>query len=1043
MSVVSDFLARIQAIHATGHATEHSYRAAFQALFTALDAGLTIINEPKRIACGAPDLIIQRGAIAIGHLEAKDVPVNIHVLKDANKAQQSRYLKALPNLIYSNGLDWDFFRDGEPVAQVSIARLEHNAIIPAANQFATLESLLRDFIAQRPQTITSPKELAEHMAGKAQLIKEVMKNALLADAAGDTELAGQFNAFKTCLIHDITPDDFADLYAETLAYGLFAARLHDTTLETFSRQEALTLLPRTNPFLRSLFGYIAGPELDERLAWIIDDLAVVFQAANVRQIMDGFGELTGRSDPFLHFYETFLAAYSPQKRKARGVWYTPEAVVHFIVRAVDDLLKQEFNLADGLADTSKVTVDWDTGQNDKKGKPVILKKNVHRVQLLDPATGTGTFLAEAIKQLAPRIRQAAPGLWSNYVEGELIPRLHGFELLMASYTMCHMKLDMVLTELDYTPTANPPRLGVYLTNSLEEAERDVRDLFMAQWLTREARDAAVIKRQTPIMVVLGNPPYAGESSNKGDWIMGLMEAYKKEPGGKQKLDERNPKWINDDYVKFIRLAEHLIDKNGEGVIGYITNHGYLDNPTFRGMRWHLLHTFDMLYVLDLHGNSKKKEVAPGGESDQNVFDIMQGVAILLAVKKKTAAKQKPLARVFHADLWGSRTHKYEMLFEAGIHTDFWQELTPSAPQYFFVPRDEALLEQYQKGFSVQEFLPVHGNGIVTKRDKLNVRCSPNEVLQVVEDFLTLGELQVRAKYNLPKDVRDWRYEWALNDIRSQKDNIPVQEIQYRLFDNRFIFYSGHARGLIGWPVTKVMSHYIAGGNVGLLTSKAHCDASFAHAFVTTKPTEAILLSGTTGSNAMNFPLYLYADDGTRTVNFDPALHRQLVKLATDATHGAPDELACFDYIYGVLHSPAYRDTYAEFLKSDFPRIPWPESPAVFWQVADAGSQLRRLHLMEADAIGTAPYPFTGAGDAVIDKPGLSENRIHINKTQYFDQVPDGVWEFHIGGYQPAQKWLKDRKGQALTFADIQHYQRLLKVLAETRRLMAAINLPLT
>jgi len=332
--------------------------------------------------------------------------------------------------------------------------------------------------------------------------------------------------------------------------------------------------------------------------------------------MQGFGKLTGRNDPFLHFYETFLAAYNPAKRKARGVWYTPEAVVNFIVRAVDEVLQTEFGLPDGLADTSKITIDWDTGQADKKGKPIVTRKEVHRVQILDPATGTGTFLAEVIKRIAPKVKTVAEGMWSGYIERDLIPRLHGFELLMASYAMCHMKLDMILTELGYLPSSTPPRLGVYLTNSLEEGERDVRDLFMAQWLTREAREASTIKRQTPIMCVLGNPPYSGESSNKGDWIMGLMEAYKKEPGGRQKLQERNPKWINDDYVKFIRLAEHLIAKNGEGVLGFITNHGYLDNPTFRGMRWHLLNTFDTLYVLDLHGNSKKKEVAPGGQPDK-------------------------------------------------------------------------------------------------------------------------------------------------------------------------------------------------------------------------------------------------------------------------------------------------------------------------------------------------------------------------------------------------------------------------------------------
>jgi hypothetical protein len=390
MTCVSDFISRVKAIHATGNATEHSYRSAFEQLFA--DLAVTALNEPKRVKCGAPDFIVSQGEIVIGHVEAKDLHIPIRGMKDSNKEQQERYRAALPNLIYSNGLDWDFYRDGTLLASVTIADLAMG-VVGSPDQYPVLENLLRDFIAQRPQTITSPKELAERMAGKANLIKDVLHNTLREDADFQSEIAVQYQAFKENLIHDITPEDFADIYAETIAYGMFAARLHDTTLETFSRQEALELLPKSNPFLRSLFGYVAGHDLDDRIVWIIDDLARVFQACNVAAIMEGFGKLTGQNDPFLHFYETFLAAYNPAKRKARGVWYTPEPVVNFIVRAVDEVLQTEFGLPDGLADTSKVTIDWDTGQTDKKGKPLVGSKQVHRVQILDPATGTGTFLA--------------------------------------------------------------------------------------------------------------------------------------------------------------------------------------------------------------------------------------------------------------------------------------------------------------------------------------------------------------------------------------------------------------------------------------------------------------------------------------------------------------------------------------------------------------------------------------------------------------------------------------------------------------------------
>ncbi|WP_150633561.1 type ISP restriction/modification enzyme [Pseudomonas fluorescens] len=1048
MKIIEDFVRKVTTVYKNGSATEHSYRAALETLLGSLENDVIALNEPKRVACGAPDFIIQRGDIVIGHVEAKDIGVGLRHMKDANKKQQERYRKALPNLIYTNCLDWDFYRNDELIASITIGDYLMG-IQPRPDQYPVLEHLLRDFITQRLQTISSPRVLAEMMAGKASLIKDVLRKALKADEDLHTELSGQYRAFSEHLIHDITPEDFADIYAETIAYGMFAARLHDTSPNSFSRQEALELLPKSNPFLRSLFGYLAGPDLDDRIRWIIDDLADVFQAANVHKIMHGFGKLTGQSDPFLHFYETFLAAYNPAKRKARGVWYTPEPVVKFIVRAVDEVLQNDFGLPDGLADTSKVTIDWDTGQADKKGKHIIIKKEVHRVQVLDPATGTGTFLAEVIKHIAPKIKDVAEGMWSSYIERDLIPRLHGFELLMASYAMCHMKLDMILTELGYRPSGSPPRLGVYLTNSLEEGERDVRDLFMAQWLTREAREANTIKLQTPIMCVIGNPPYAGESANKGDWIMGLMDAYKKEPGGKQKLQERNPKWINDDYVKFIRLAEHLIEKNGEGVLGFITNHGYLDNPTFRGMRWQLLNTFDKIYVLDLHGNSKKDEVTPDGTPDKNVFDIQQGVAILIGVKKRALhigkkPAQATLARVFHADLWGDRAGKYEALISSSLTGELWKELTPPAPHYALTRRDYGQLAIYEQGFALDKFMPIHSNGIVTSRDALTIDKNKQTLWNRVQDFAALPVEEARAKYGLNKDVQDWSVASAQADLNSTMSIENIVPICYRPFDMGWTYYTGTSRGFHCRPRSEVMQHYSRGKNLGLLAPKAIKDRSFAHVFVTQCITEAIFLSGTTGSNAMNFPLYLYPDDygldNQRQINFDLPMYQRLQQIAIDEKLGMPNEVQTFDYIYGVLHCPAYREVYGELLKIDYPRIPWPASSKEFWDVSNKGTQLRNLHLMDPTAIGATPYTFRGEGDAVVEKPEFRDDKIWISDNYYFDTVPESVWNFFIGGYKPAYKWLKDRKGCKLSFDDVKHYQRILKVLSETSRIMDTITM---
>lgn len=1042
MSVIGDYLSKIQKVEKSGKATEHSYRSAIEFLFHSLDEGVTALNEPKRVECGAPDFIIERKGIIIGHVEAKDLGVDLRSLKGANKEQQERYLNGLPNLIYTNGLDFEFFRDSERIATVSIATYE-KSIEPKPEKFEELENLLKDFLAQHPQTITSPAVLARKMAGKANLIKDVFSNVLRADKEFQSTLSEQYQVFKEQLIHDITPEDFADIYAETIAYGMFAARLHDSTLDTFSRQEALELLPKSNPFLRNLFGYIAGPDLDDRIKWIIDDLAEVFQACDLGKLMSGFGKLTGRNDPFLHFYETFLAAYNPAKRKARGVWYTPEPVVNFIVRAVDEVLQKEFGLPDGLADTSKVTVDWDTGQTDKKAKAVTIKKEVHRVQILDPAVGTGTFLAEVIKQIAPKVKGVAEGMWSSYIEKDLIPRLHGFELLMASYAMCHMKLDMVLTELGYKPTGTPPRLSVYLTNSLEEGEPANQTLPFAQWLSNEVKQANSIKRDMPIMVVMGNPPYSGHSSNKGAWINRLMEVYKESP------ELRKPaqaKWLSDDYVKFIRLSEHLIEKNGEGILGFITNHSYLDNPTFLDMRRHLMETFDSIHVFDLHGNTKKNEVTPEGRPDRNVFDIQQGVAIILATKRKTATK-KAYAAVRHCHVYGSREDKHTWLWKNTLQGSNWIDITPTEAPWLFIPVDATSSSKYRAGPSIAELFSPYGRptpGAVSTQDQFAVSWTKSQMIEKVNYLIaTHNEDEARSLYRLCSQDQ-WQYERAKKELSKGGWQDEITSLNYRPFDTRATVYNSnvfvHRR-------ERLNQHMLAGSNVGIITCRQSATGLWYHAFIGTLMIDDCYLSNKTKERSYCFPLYLYPSesdlDQTRRINFDPKLWKKLKGLAKDKAHGEPDEIATFDYIYGVLHCPKYRDNYAEFLKSDFPRIPWPASPGEFWDVAEKGGALRRLHLMEPDAVGETPYPFKGEGDNLVEKPRFEKGKVFINATQYFDNVPEVSWNFFIGGYQPAQKWLKDRKARALTFDDVKHYQKIIKILAETDRIMKTIEMDLS
>lgn len=1043
---IAGYLESVSSVFASGQATEHSYRAALEGLFRSIDPAIEVINEPKRSEGGMPDFLFQRDGIAFGWAEAKDLPKDVIKLKGYSVEQRKRYENAYPNLLYTNGVDFEFIRDKEVVHHTSIADFmgELGGLQPLPDKFGELERQLRLFVEQKPISIRSAQKLAEMMAGKAAIIKDEVGIALEEDAEFRSGLGRQFTTFKENLLPNLTPGEFADIYAETITYGMFAARLHDDSLETFSRQEALEKLPKSNPFLRGLFQYVAGYDIPERLKYVVDDLAEVLRASDPHSLFADFGKFTARNDPFIHFYETFLAAYNPKKRKARGVWYTPEPVVDFIVRAVDDVLKTEFGIADGLADTGKVTVDWDTGET-KNGKPVTIRKDVHRVQILDPATGTGTFLAKTVQTIADRVKAKAPGKWSAYVEEDLLPRLHGFELLMASYAMCHMKLDMQLTESGYVPSKNPPRLSVWLTNALEPAEREVKDLFFQQ-LADEARGASVVKRQTPIMCVIGNPPYSGHSSNSGDYIDRLIEPYRLEPGTQERLEERSFKYINDDYVKFIRFAESFVEKNGRGVFSFITNHGYIANPTFRGMRWQLMQTFDKIYVLELNGSVKRRNVAGDGK-DQNVFDIQQGVAIILCFR----TSGKGCNTISYASIEGSRMAKNEFLGGRDLNTVSWEKVLPS-PETFFIFSDEKFSgsTEYYRGFQPSDLFGASSISMQTGSDKLFV-----------------AETAAGLSVNL-----------------CQQNHDHIREFDYRPFDTRSVFYaattkiaknSGVEVPASYRPRYGVLRHMLA-ENLSLLLPRQLASLGYKHVFLSERLSEMCVVSNRTKEQNVCFPLYLYPDvtndqsdalaPTERTLNLEPEIYAAICMAAgVDPDDNAgpeddfraptgdarPSEIKVFDYIYGVLHSPDYRATFAEFLKIDFPRIPYPASPEVFKHVSEKGEQLRRLHLMEPGAIGEALYPFMTENGAPPEEandevapahPKLKDGRVYINPHQYFDRVPQVAWDFHIGGYQPAQKWLKDRKGRSLSWDDITHYQNIVKILLETDRIMREIELPL-
>lgn len=1037
---ISTYIANVNVLFTTGKSGEHSYRGDLQQLLTSILKNVLVTNEPKRIECGAPDYILTRKDIPIGYIEAKDVGVKLG--DKAHKEQFDRYKAALNNLIITDYLEFHFFKNGVLLDSVSIAEIGNGKIIALPENFDRFTALIENFALQITQSIKSPTTLAQMMAAKAKLMAQVIKSALDEDdkAQSATDLQGQMAAFKSILIHDIDNAQFADIYAQTIAYGLFAARYHDPTLATFSREEAAKLIPQSNPFLRRLFQYIAGYDLDSRLTWLVDELVQIFLATDVASVMHNFGKSTRQHDPIIHFYETFLAEYDPKLRKSRGVWYTPEPVVSFIVRAVDDILKTHFKLPQGLADTSKTKVTIEAIQAGSKGKQVKSEHELHKVQILDPATGTGTFLAQTIRHIYDNHFASMQGAWPAYVKEHLIPRLNGFEILMTSYAMAHLKLDMLLTETGYRPESNSERLRIYLTNSLEEHHPDTGTLF-ASWLSTEANEANHIKRDSPVMVVMGNPPYSGHSSNKGEWIEKLIESYKQEPTG-GKLKERNPKWLNDDYVKFIRYGQHFIDKNGEGVLAFITNNGYLDNPTFRGMRWSLMQSFDDIYILDLHGNGKKKEIAPDGGKDENVFDIQQGVSIALMVKTGKKAKNKP-ANIWLGEIYGKREYKYNALH----HTDFSSintKLEPSSPHYAWVMRDETELAIYNLGFSVQTLFPVNSVGVVTSRDDLVIDSDKENLTKRMRQFFDLSPAEAKQKLMINEN-QSWTVAKA-----QQKTKFEIRHIQpiaYRPFDNRWVYYDAT---MIERSRSEVMKHMLAGENVGLVTARSNKSETCDHFYISKNIMETKCGERTVQSAIS--PLYTYPDtsDLLAEITRKPNLNMQIVGSVaqglgltftpekTDATNTfAPIDL--LDYIYAVLYSPSYRETYKEFLKIDFPRVPYPRDATQFWQLVALGGELRQLHLLEGAAFNQLITSYPQDGSNVVDKPRYDDGKVYINNTQYFEGVPKLAWEFYIGGYQPAQKWLKDRKGRTLGFEDILHYQKIIKALVETDRLMQAID----
>jgi len=769
-------------------------------------------------------------------------------------------------------------------------------------------------------------------------------------------------------------------------------------------------------------------DVPAQMEWIIDDISEVLSVADVNRILqDYFREGKGR-DPVVHFYETFLAAYDPRIRERRGVYYTPEAVVSYIVRSINHILKDRFGRTAGLASDS--------------------------VTVLDPASGTLTFLAEAAKLAVEEFESRyGTGVREGFIRDHILKNFYAFELMMAPYAVGHLKMSFLLEELGYA-LQKDDRFKLYLTNTLEIEDLDQTSFPGMASLSEESRLAGQVKKEQPILAIMGNPPYSGHSANKGQWIDGLLKEGYTRAGGSEDagyyridgkpLGEKNPKWLQDDYVKFIRFGQWKIDQAGEGVLGFITNHSYLDNPTFRGMRRSLMESFDEIYLLDLHGNSLKKERCPDGSKDENVFDIRQGTAVALFVKTKDGRDNKG-AQIYHAERWGLREEKYNWLSGNDIATTQWRGIVPIEDFYLFVPLDERLLKRYRESPKITEIFPINSVGIVTARDKLTIQWTPEKVWTAVLNFSTMDPELARMTYSLGRDARDWKVAFAQKDLTdSGPDRSNIVSILYRPFDVRYTYYTGRTRGFHCMPRRDVMRHMMK-ENFALITPKQNKDEFGAIA------AKVIGTHKTVAAYDVNyyFPLFLYPDPDTKDLLSDleesqerrPNIAGTIWSALSEAYGESPTPEDIFYYIYAVLYSDTYRTKYVEFLKIDFPRVPFTRNPGLFTELADQGRRLASVHLMKSPELESPCVKFQGTGDMTVDKIRYSKNdeRLYINSDHYFEGMTESVWTYRIGGYQVCDKWLKDRRGRYLSLDDVKHYCRIVTVLEHTIRIQKDID----
>ncbi|GAA7523182.1 N-6 DNA methylase [Helicobacter pylori] len=1022
-----------------------------------------IEHEPKKEQGSQPDFRVSFQGLNIGYIENKRVGTNLSQL--LKNDQILKYLELNPNLMLTDYLNFMWVGKDENNApfikkEISVASLDElsKPLNPKKQTESDLIELFKSFFNYEATPIANAKDFATHLSPRTKYLKDA-----LIQNQEKTQVSSIFNNFKAYLYEELSFEDFSDALAQTLTYSLFLAKLNHP-FEKIDLNNVRSSIPKNFAVIREMADFLKKLDEIQDIQWLLNEILSLINHVDMGSILK---DLNDDKDPYLHFYETFLSAYDPKLRESKGVYYTPDSVVKFIINALDSLLKTRF-----------------------KDAPLGLKSALdnENIKLLDFATGTGTFLLEAFRKALETRKTSDGGISTKEDKYQnLLKQFYGFEYLIAPYAIAHLNLSQAFKEEFKKPLKEDDALKIILTNTLIQPSEIVADHGLQPIFETELKSAQEIKKDENILIITGNPPYSGASSNDGlfewevkatygiepkfqtieieknvkltDKIQTLLKNLQKqkESGSKNALkelknlhskyklqNEKNPKWLLDDYVKFMRFAQNKIESLGHGLFGFISNNAFLDNPTFRGLRRSLLECYDELYILNLHGNARKKEKTPQGAQDKNVFDIMQGVSINLFVKNPQIVRQK----IHYYDVYGQRAEKYTFLAQNDLNSIEWLELTPREPFYSLLPLETSLLDEYEQGFSVQDMFQIGSTGICSQRDHVVFHKDKESLLKLLKDFSTLEPSELRRIYKIKKDGRDWRLEYAIRDVRANAANLEkyIVSCQYRPFDYRWTYYTGKSKSFIAYPRGEVFKHMLppppptnpktpnqTRKNVALITSRRFCQSQKSGVgFVSNKISglRTWTCPGMEGGDYVN-PLY---HNPNYTENFTPEFRSFIDKHYNHSF----EPLEVLGYIYALLYSPNYRKRYEEFLKADYPKILFTKNKDLFRALSLLGIELIGLHVLNQESlnhsfdklkdatIGESCYK--EAHDSIIKKPSHNEQRLYINHSAYFRGVSQEIYNYRIGGYGVLDKYLKSHKNEP---CDFDHVSNIIKIIART------------